>query len=112
MPFTVQRDPALWASLAASSVRLISAFAMNLSIDQQSLVNAAAAAVAGSVVAMIVHDGQQAALLGAIQALLALGVGFGLQIEAAQQAVIMSFVGTAIAMFIRTQVTAPVPPAD
>lgn len=111
MPKILGREPALILSLVASSIRLLAAFVIDLSADQQAVLNAAAAAVVGLLIAWRVRDGQVAAVLGVVQALLSLGVGFGLHIDAEHQAVIMSFVGTALAAFIRTQVVAPVPPA-
>lgn len=109
MSFRFSRDPALYLTLVATAVRLASAFVFHLSDDQQAWVNAAATAIAALIVAVWVQrDGQVAALLGAAQALLALAVGFGLHVSAENQAVIMSFVGSAAAAFIRTQVTASV----
>lgn len=105
----LSRDPALYLTLFATMVRLAAAFFLHLSIDQQAVLNAAATAVAGLIVAFwVARDGQVAAILGVAQALLALGVGFGLHVSAENQAVIMSFVGALVAAFVRTQVTAPV----
>jgi hypothetical protein len=103
------RDPALWLTLIATAVRLFSAFVIDLSADQQAVLNAVAAAVAGFVIAKVTHQGQPAAILGLVHALLALGVGFGLHMDPDTQALVMSFVGLVISMFIRTQVIAPVP---
>jgi hypothetical protein len=109
MSFKFSRDPALWLTLVATAVRLASAFVFHLTGDQQALLNAAATAVAATVVAVWVRrDGQVAALLGVAQALLALAIGFGLHVTAENQAVIMSFVGAVAAAFVRTQVLAPV----
>lgn len=103
------REPALWAALAAAAIKLIAAFFVNLSTGQQAALNAAVAAVLGLVVAFIVRDGIEAAVLGFAQAALALAIGFGLHLSADRQAVLMSFVAVAVAMFVRTQATAPVP---
>lgn len=109
MSFKFSRDPALWLTLVATAVRLASAFVFHLSGEQQAVLNAVATAVAALIVAVWVrHDGQVAAILGAAQALLALAIGFGLNVSAENQAVIMSFVGAVAAAFIRTQVVAPV----
>jgi hypothetical protein len=105
----LSRDPALYLTLFATAVRLAAAFIVDLTDGQQAVLNATATAVAGLVVALWVRrDGQVAALLGVAQALLALAVGFGLDVSAEGQAVIMSFIGALAAAFIRTQVTAPV----
>lgn len=105
----LSRDPAFYVMLAATVIRLLAAFVVNLSADQQTWLNAAVAAIGGVVVAFWVRrDGQIAALTGLASALLAVAVGFGADINAEGQAAIMSFVGVAAAAFIRTQVTAPV----
>lgn len=105
----LSRDPALYLTLFATAVRLVAAFWLDFTDAQQAVLNAAATAIAGLIVAVWVRrDGQVAALLGVVQAILALAVGFGLDISAEGQAVIMSFVGAAVAMFVYTAVTAPV----
>lgn len=106
------REPALWAALAAAAIKLIAAFWILLSVDQQSALNAVVAGVLGLIVAFVVRDGIQAAVLGFAQAALALGIGFGLHMSADNQAVIMSFVAVAVGMFVRTQAGAPVPVQD
>jgi hypothetical protein len=105
------REPVLWLSLVAIIVKVISAFLVHVSTDQQAVINAAAAAVAGLLVALSTRDGESGAILGVVQALLALGVGFGLRWTPDQQAMVMSLTATVVAMFLRTQVTAPVPAA-
>lgn len=109
-PLIFGREPALYVSLAATAIRLLAAFVIDLTELQQSALNAVVAAAAGLTIAHIVRDGQVAAILGFVTALVSLAIGFGLRIDPDGQAVIMSFVGTAIAMFTRTQVTAPVQP--
>lgn len=104
------REPAVFLALAASAIKLIAAFWINLSTNQQAVMNAVVAALVGIAVAVIAKDAMVAALLGLAQALLALAIGFGLDITAENQAVIMSFVAVALGMFERTQVTAPVRP--
>jgi len=109
MTFRLSRDPALYLTLFATVVRLAAAFVFHLTDGQQAVLNAAATALAGLIVALVVrHDGQVAAILGVAQALLALAIGFGLNVSAENQAVIMSFVGAVAAAFVRTQATAKV----
>lgn len=105
------REPAAILAFVAVAIKLIAAFGVNLSTDQQSVLNAVAAAVVGLVVAVMTRDGVAAALYGFAQAALALAVGFGLHWSADQQAVVLSFVSVAVAMFVRTQVTAKTPAA-
>jgi hypothetical protein len=103
------REPALYLTLVATAVRFLGAFVVDLSTGQQAVLNAAATAVFSLIVAWKVRDGQVAAVLGMAQALLALAIGFGLNIDAEHQAVIMSLVGAVVAAYVRTQVIAPVP---
>jgi hypothetical protein len=109
VPRIFGRDPALLLTLIATAVRFLGAFVVDLNTDQQAVLNAVATAAAALYVAWRVHDGQVAAILGFAQALLALAIGFGLRIDAEHQAVIMSLIGAAVAAYVRTQVTAPVP---
>jgi hypothetical protein len=106
---TFGREPALWLAAVGVAVKLIGAFWIDLTTDQQAGLNAVAAAVIGLAVAAMVKDGQVAAVLGLAQALLAVALGFGLHFSAESQAMIMSFVGLVANAFVRTQVTAPVP---
>lgn len=111
MSLRLSREPALWLTLFATAVRLAGAFLFDISDGQQAVLNAAATAVASLIVAVWVRrDGQVAAILGVAQALLALAIGFGLDMSADAQAVIMSFVGAVVAAFVRSQVVAPVDP--
>jgi hypothetical protein len=103
------REPALWLALVAIVVQTISAFWINVSANQQTWINAVAAAVVGLVVAVSTGDGIVAAILGLAQAVLALAVGFGLNWSADQQGIALSLVAAVVAMFTRTQVVAPTP---
>lgn len=108
--FVAGREPALLAAAIGTGLKLAGAFWAELGTPQQAVLNAVVAAVLGTLVAFSTRDGLSAALLGLTQALIALAIGFGLHVEPDMQALIMSFVGTIIAMFVRTQVTAPIPP--
>lgn len=108
MNFSLSRDPALWLTAVATIVRLAAAFWIDLSIEQQAVLNALATAIAGIIVAIIVRkEGQVPALLGFVQAVIALAVGFGAKLSPEAQATIMSAVGALVAAFVRTQVVAP-----
>lgn len=110
MPKIFGREPVLWLALVAVLVKFIAAFWVHVSADQQAVINVAAAAVMGLMVALIVGDGISAAVLGLIQAVLAVFVGFGFHLDADHQALVMSVATAIVAMFTRTQVTAPVGP--
>ena len=107
----LKREPAAWLALVAVGVKLLAAFGLDLSVDQQAAVNAVAAAVMGLLVAAIAHDGVGAAVVGLAQAALALALGFGLDWSADRQAVVMAAVTVVVGMWDRTQVIAPVPTA-
>ncbi|GAA0528910.1 hypothetical protein GCM10010172_06910 [Paractinoplanes ferrugineus] len=106
------REPALIAAFFAAVINLVAAFWVDLTADQQTYLNAVVAAVLGLIVAFTVGDGIQAAVLGFAQAALSLAVGFGLHMDATDQATLMSFAAIAVGMFVRTQVTAPAPAQD
>ncbi|SEO83684.1 hypothetical protein [Actinacidiphila rubida] len=112
MPTIFRREPALWLALIAVAVKLVTAFGLNLTSDQQAVINAVAAALVGLIVAVTVHDGIGAAVLGFVQAAIALAVGFGLHWSPEQQAVVLSFASAVVAMWTRTQVTAPARPVS
>jgi hypothetical protein len=102
------REPAAWLSLVAVAVKLLAAFGLDVTADQQATINALAAAVMGVLIAALVHDGVGAAIIGFAQAALALAVGFGLDWSADRQAVVMAAATVVVGMWDRTQVTAPV----
>ncbi|PBC71591.1 hypothetical protein BX265_6201 [Streptomyces sp. TLI_235] len=106
MPHMLRREPALWLALVAALVKLGSAFGLAVNVEQQAVINALAAAIVGLVVAVAAHDSLSAPILGTVQAGLALAVGLGLHWTADQQAIVMTAVGAAVAMWTRTQVTA------
>jgi hypothetical protein len=110
MSFKLSRDPALWLFLVATGVRLLAAYGpWTITVDVQAAVNALATAIASFIVAaIVVRDKQVPALLGIVQALIALAVGLGLRLDPEMQALIMSGVGGLVAAFVRTQVVAPV----
>ncbi|MEU9615863.1 hypothetical protein AB0D56_30540 [Streptomyces sp. NPDC048209] len=103
------REPAALLGLVAVIVKLVAAFGIEVSGEQQAVINAVAAAVVGLTLAVMASDGVGAALVGLIQAAVALAVGFGLDWSAEQQAVVLSVAAAVVAMWDRTQVIAPVP---
>jgi hypothetical protein len=103
------REPVLWLALVEIAVKAFCALVLHVSPDQQAVVNAFVVAAAGALVAVSTHDGVSGAILGLVQAVLALGVGFGLHWSADQQAMVMSLASALVGAFVRTQVTAPVP---
>jgi hypothetical protein len=106
------REPALWLGLVSVITQTVSAFWVQVTPDQQAWISATAAAVVGLIVAYIVHDGIGAAVIGLVQAVIALAVGFGLDWTTGQQGIVLSLATVVVGMWTRTQVTAPVGPED
>ena len=103
------REPALWAGLINVAVYVLGATVFHLTKNQESIVIAVAAAILGLLVALSTHDGVSAAILGLVKAVVALGLGYGLKLDADKQALLLSVAATLSAMFVRTQATAKVP---
>ncbi|MGW2739136.1 hypothetical protein ACWC4D_33675 [Streptomyces sp. NPDC001288] len=102
------REPAAWLALFAVAVKLFSAFVMTVDVDTQAWVNAVAAAAMGIVIAVITKDGMVAAILGFVQAGIALAVGLGVHWDVTTQALVLSAVSLLLGAYDRTQVTAPI----
>jgi hypothetical protein len=103
------RDPALILAAVGVAVKLATALGWNASDGVQTAVNAIAAAAVGVTLAFLVRDGQVPAILGFVQAGLALLLGLGLHLSGTLQAAIMSAVAIALAIITRTQVSVPIP---
>lgn len=100
------REPAVILAFVSALVALGSNFVFHWTVDQQSLINAVVAALVGLITAWSVdRNGLAAAIMGFTGAVLSLGLGFGLAVDATGQAVIMSFAAAAVGMFVRTQVS-------
>lgn len=108
---SLSREPAtLWIGLVAPIVAALAAFVFAANPDLQGVINAAAVAVAGAITAFLVRsDNLLPAITGAIQALIAVVVAFGLEWTSAQQATLMVAMGAIAAYIVRDRVTAPVP---
>jgi hypothetical protein len=102
------REPAALLALFAVAVKLFSAFVMDVDTDTQAWVNAVAAAAMGLLIALMTKDGVVAAILGLVQAAIALAVGLGVHWDTTTQALVLSAVSLALGAYDRTQVTAPV----
>ena len=104
------REPAFWLNGFALLVAWLSTWFLHLTPEIQSVVNGAALALMGLIIAFMTGDGQIAGIIGLVKALISLGLGFGLHMGDAQQTTLISLVSFIATMFIRTQVVAPVPP--
>jgi len=106
----LNRDPVWYTNLVAVIIMAVSAFGLDLTLGQQGALNATALAVAAIIQAIKVGEGHLALVVGLFQALIALGLAFGLHLSPDQQLVIMSLVTAIASGFLRTQVVAPLPP--
>lgn len=107
----IRREPALlWIGLLAPVVQALSAFVFHANPGVQGAVNAASVAIAGAVTAYLVHDENLVpAITGALQALIALVLAFGVGWTSEQQTALMVALGAIVAVVVRDRVTAPVP---
>lgn len=108
--FRLARDPAIYTALVAALVMAVSTFIWNLTPEMQGSINGLAVIVAGAWASWKVSDGQLPLLLGILKGILAVGLAFGLHLDDGKQLVIMTLAAAIGAMFVRTQVGAPVPP--
>lgn len=104
------REPALLLGFAAAGLKLIAAFGLDVNAEQQAVINAVLAAGVGVWLAIVARNGAwAAALMQLAQAVMALFAGFGLNWSADKQGLVMASIAALLALFERTQVTAPVP---
>lgn len=104
------REPVYLLAVAAIALKLAAAFGWDVSGQQQAWINAALAAAVGVVSAIVLKTGAAgAAILQFAQAALALFVGFGLDLSAGRQSLIMSGIAAILALVLHREVTAPVP---
>lgn len=106
-----KREPAFWLNLVAAVIAWLSTWFLHLSPEIQSVLNGLAFAIMGVITAYMTGDGQVAGILGLFKAVFSLGMGFGLHLSDEMQSSALTLVAIITTMFIRTQVTAPVPPA-
>jgi hypothetical protein len=103
------REPALIAAFVATLIQVLSALILPLTTEQQGLLNGAVALLLGLVVAAQVSlEKAVPAVIGLLQGLAAVGVAFGFDISANTVSAITAVIAAGAAMFIRTQVVAPV----
>ncbi|HEX5568014.1 MAG TPA: hypothetical protein VFY14_13990 [Streptomyces sp.] len=104
------REPALILGFAAAALKLLTSFGLEVTATQQTLINTVLAAGVGVWLAVVARNGAwAAALIQLAQAVLALFVGFGLDWSTEKQGYVMAAVAALLALFERTQITAPVP---
>lgn len=104
------REPVYLLAFVAIALKLASAYGLGVSDDQQTAIMAVLSCVVALATAIVLKTGAAAAaIVNLAQAGLALFLGFGLDMSAEQQALWMLLVEGAVAIFLRKEVTAPVP---
>lgn len=108
---TLTREAALIpTSLLTPFVGMLLLFLANLSAEEQSVWNGAAAAVAGLITAALVRSDKLApAILGFAQAVLSVLTVYGWGLSAERSTAVMGFVALVVGAYVRTQVVASVP---
>lgn len=103
------REPVYILAIIAIVLKLGAAYGVNVSETQQTLINTALSCIVAVVSAIVLKTGAAgAAILQLASAILALFLGFGVDMTADAQAGWMSLVAAAIALFEHREVTAPV----
>lgn len=103
------REPAAILALVAAFIQFISLFVVELTADQQAVLNAVVVAVFGVITSFAVSaEKGLPTLVGLAQSVIALAIGFGADLTPEMQTGLMALVTTAVGLFVRTQVVAPV----
>ncbi|AXH49425.1 hypothetical protein SEA_CROSBY_37 [Streptomyces phage Crosby] len=104
------REPAVILAFFAALLKLLAAFGVDVTADQQAVINAVLSALVALALAVMLRTGAlYAAILNLAQAGMALFVGFGLDWSADKQALVMASLAALLAVFgVRPQVEAPV----
>lgn len=104
------REPVLLLGFVAVALKLASAYGLDVSAEQQAVIMAVLSGVVALAEAVVLKTGAAAAaIVNLAQGVLALFLGFGLSMSAEQQALWMLVVEGAVALFLRKEVTAPIP---
>lgn len=104
------REPVYILAFAAVVLKLASAYGLDVTAEQQAVIMAVLSGVVALVEAVVLRTGAAAAaIVNLAQGVLALFLGFGLELSAEQQALWMLAVEGAVALVLRREVTAPVP---
>lgn len=104
------REPVFLLAFVAVTLKLASAYGLDVSAEQQAVIMAVLSGVVAVVEAVVLRTGAAAAaIVNLAQGVLALFLGFGLAMTAEQQSLWMLVVEGAVALMLRREVTAPVP---
>ncbi|NUS22745.1 MAG: hypothetical protein HOV92_00755 [Streptomyces sp.] len=103
------REPVYILAFVAIALKLAAAYGLAVTADQQGAIMAVLSLLVAVVNAVVLKTGAAAAaVVNLAQGVLALFLAFGLHLSADQQALWMGAVEAAVALLIRSEVTAPV----
>ncbi len=103
------REVTMWLGLVAVLVQTLVAYGVDLSEQQQAGINAVATLLMGFVLALsVARDQIVPAAASLLVAVLQLAVSFGAHMDQQEIATAGSLLTTALALWLRTQVTAPI----
>lgn len=103
------REPVYILAFIAVALKLASAYGLDVSDDMQGAIMAFLSLVVALITAIVLKTGAVgAAVINLAQGALALFLAFGLDMTAEQQALWMLIVESAVALWLRERVTAPV----
>lgn len=104
------REPVKIGALIAAILGLVSGLGLDVTVDQQGVINGAVVLIVGFINTLVVSEEKALPLIsGVVQASLSVALSFGLLLSPQVQASVMTFVVALVAMWQRTQVSAPVP---
>ena len=104
------REPVYLLGFIAAALQALSAFGVDISDGTQTAINAVSAAAVGIITAIVLKNGAlAAAIVQFAQAAMALCVGLGLDWSADSQSKVMAAIGAFVTLWLRREVTAPVP---
>lgn len=106
------REPALWGALLATIVSALGTFVFHFTVDQEGALNGIISALIGIVVWRVTRDGSPALILGLAKALLVAAAAWHFNLPTDRQTILLALLSSIVAMFVRTQVSAPVPPTS
>lgn len=103
------RQPVLVTTFLAVFLQVASSIFLHWTDNQQALLNAAISAVLGfAAAAAVALDKALPAVVGVVQAVLFVAVGFGVSITDSQMSMVSALVAAAVALWTYDRVTAPV----
>lgn len=104
------REPVYLLAFIAVTLKLSAAYGLDVTAEQQAVIMAVLSGVVALAEAIVLRTGAAAAaIVNLAQGVLALFLGFGLDLSAEQQALWMLLVEGAVALMLRREVTAPIP---